>query len=89
MRDFIKANFGLCVLLALFFAMLNAWLYIYFHANPAGGDSIAWLQAKDGEVLAAIMTLIVGTQVTNRRSTDNRDGNGATPPKPSDGTTHP
>jgi hypothetical protein len=86
MRDFLKANFGLCVLLTLFLVMLGAWLFIYFHAAPAGGDSIAWLQAKDGEVLAAIMTMIVGAVATNRRSSDS--GNG-TPPNQQRGSDHP
>lgn len=77
--DFVKANFGLIVLLILFSLMVAVAFHVYHesNANPSAKDFLSWLEQKAGEVLAAIMTLIVGVRAANGRSSD---GNGKLPP---------
>lgn len=78
--DFVKANFGLIVLLTLFTLLLAVAFHVFHEAtnNPSSKDFLAWLEQKAGEVLAAVMTLIVGVRAANGRSSD---GNGKLPPQ--------
>lgn len=77
--DFVKANFGLIVLLTLFSLLLAVAFHVFHESNvnSASKDFLAWLEQKAGEVLAAVMTLIVGIKAANGRSSD---GNGKVPP---------
>lgn len=62
--DFLKANFGLLVLLVIALVLhMSA-----FHAvHSAGeGDWLGWLQGKEGEILAAVLTVIVGNKGNQR-----------------------
>jgi hypothetical protein len=69
--DFIKANFGLLVLVIIFTILLGLLTASAFHANINGmPDFVAWLESKAGEVLASIMTVIVGAVTRDRRSSD-------------------
>lgn len=74
--DFVKANFGLLVLVLLFMTLLAISFHVYHEtqANTLGKDFLAWLEQKAGEVLASVMTVIVGTKATNQRSTDTTNG---------------
>jgi hypothetical protein len=82
--DFVKANIGLIILLTLFSLLLAVAFHVFHeNANPAGKDFLAWLEQKAGEVLASVMTVIVGARAANGRSGDgNGNGNGKTPPIP-------
>lgn len=86
--DFVKANFGLIVLLTLFSLLLAVAFHVFHEAsnNPSAKDFLAWLEQKAGEVLAAVMTLIVGIKAANGRSSD---GNGKVPPPVVVTTDHP
>lgn len=89
--DFVKANFGLVVLLLLFFTLFAVAFHVFHeNANPNSKDFLAWIEQKGGEVLASIMTMIVGVRAANSRASDskttNGNGNGATIPTP--GATH-
>lgn len=77
--DFVKANFGLIVLLSLFSLLLSVAFHVFHQsvANPSAKDFLAWLEQKAGEVLASVMTVIVGARAANGRSSD---GNGKVPP---------
>lgn len=70
--DFVKANFGLIVLIAIWATLLSASFHVFHEANQntLGKDFLAWLEQKAGEVLASIMTLIVSTRATNQRASD-------------------
>ena len=76
--DFVKGNFGLLVLVLLFMTLLAISFHVFHEAsgNPASKDFLAWLEQKAGEVLASVMTVIVGAKATNQRASDN--GNGST-----------
>lgn len=78
--DFVKANMGLLVLLTLFCLLLAVAFHVFHEAtaNPAAKDFLDWLKQKAGEVLASVMTLIVGIKAANGRSSD---GNGKVPPQ--------
>ena len=80
MMDFVKANFGLLVLLLLFMTLLAVSFHIFHEqsGNPLAKDFLAWLEQKAGEVLASVMTLIVGVRAANGRSGDTKNGNGTT-----------
>jgi hypothetical protein len=71
--DFAKANFGLLILVLLFMTILAVSFHVFHEQsqNTLSKDFLAWLEQKAGEVLAAIMTLIVGVRNTNQRKTDN------------------
>jgi hypothetical protein len=76
--DFVKANFGLFVLLLLFMTLLAISFHTFHEAstNSLAKDFLAWLEQKAGEVLASIMTVIVGARAANQRTGDNGNGNG-------------
>jgi hypothetical protein len=73
--DFLKANFGLLVLLAIFTLLHFTAFHIVHHATDASWQE--WIQQKEGEILAAVLTVIVGAKVGNGRATDKPSGNGA------------
>lgn len=77
--DFVKANMGLLVLLTLFCLLLAVAFHVFHEAgaNPSAKDFLDWLKQKAGEVLASVMTLIVGIKAANGRASD---GNGKVPP---------
>jgi hypothetical protein len=77
--DFVKANFGVIVLVTMFSLLLAVAFHVFHeaNANPASKDFLAWLEQKAGEVLAAVLTAIVTVRATNGRSSD---GNGKVPP---------
>lgn len=83
--DFVKANFGLLVLLLLFLSLLGVTFHVFHESisNPVAKDFLTWLEGKAGEVLAAIMTLIVGVRAANQRSGES----GSTTPSPTSTTT--
>lgn len=93
--DFVKANFGLLILTLLFTTLLAISLHVYREGstNALGKDFLAWLEQKAGEVLASVMTVIVGARATNQRATDNpsnaTNGNGKKLPSTATGVTHP
>lgn len=70
--DFVKANFGLLVLLLLFLTLLGVTFHVFHESatNPTAKDFLTWLEGKAGEVLAAVMTLIVGVRTANMRAGD-------------------
>lgn len=72
--DFAKANFGLLVLLLLFMTLLAVSFHVFHEqsTNALSKDFLAWLEQKAGEVLAAVMTLIVGIRNTNQRLSDQK-----------------
>lgn len=74
--DFVKANFGLLVLLLIFLTLLGVTFHVFHEAvtNPTSKDFLTWLEAKAGEVLAAVMTLIVGVRSAKDRSGDKGGG---------------
>lgn len=76
--DFVKANFGLFVLMLLFMTLLAISFHTFHESstNSLSKDFLAWLEQKAGEVLASIMTVIVGARNSNQRSGDNGNGNG-------------
>ena len=85
--DFIKGNLGLFILLLLFLTLLAVSFHVFHEAasNALSKDFLAWLEQKAGEVLASIMTVIVGAVTTNRRSSDAKNGtngNGNGSPEP-------
>lgn len=88
--DLVKANLGLIILLVLFSVMLAVAFHVYHEsaANPSAKDFLAWLEQKAGEVLASIMTLIVGVRAANARSSDPGGGKPSPSPAPSSGD-HP
>lgn len=88
MGDHFRANFGLWVLVLIFLLMVALVLVIYFIPRPGGADLLTWLQGKAGEVLAAIMTMIVGAVAATRRKGENGNNNG-TPIPPIEGAAHP
>jgi hypothetical protein len=77
--EFVKANFGLLVLLTLFMTLLAISFHVFHESsdNTVGKDFLAWLEQKAGEVLASIMTVIVGARAGNQRASDS-GGNGNT-----------
>lgn len=92
--DFVKANFGLIVLLVLFSMLLAVAFHVFHDPNQNSKDFLGWLEQKAGEVLAAIMTLIVGVRNTNQRAGENGNGKDqptapASPPGAVSGATHP
>jgi hypothetical protein len=90
--DFVKANFGLVVLLILFSMLLAVAFHVFHNASQNSGDFLAWLEQKAGEVLAAIMTLIVGVRAANQRageSGNGKDPSAPVPAPPLSGATHP
>lgn len=92
--DFVKANFGLLVLTLLFMTLLTISLHVYREGstNALGKDFLAWLEQKAGEVLASVMTVIVGARATNQRATDNpnvTNGSGKNLPSTTTGGNHP
>lgn len=82
--DFVKANFGLLVLLLLFLTLLGVTFHVFHESasNPTAKDFLTWLEGKAGEVLAAVMTLIVGVRAANTRAGD-RGGDSSSTPSPS------
>jgi len=70
--EFVKVNFGLFVLLTLFMTLLAISFHVFHESsqNTIGKDFLAWLEQKAGEVLASIMTVIVGARVGNQRASD-------------------
>jgi hypothetical protein len=64
--DFLKANFGLLLLLFIW-AILHWSAHHAVHANLP--DWLSWLLGKEGEILAAILTVIVGSK-GNQRAND-------------------
>ena len=88
--DFVKANFGLIVLLVLFSMLLAVAFHVFHDPNQNSKDFLAWLEQKAGEVLAAIMTLIVGVRAANGRASDKDQTTvPASPPGPVSGASHP
>lgn len=87
MGDHFKANFGLWALIFIFMVVIGLAVLIYFMPRPGGADFLTWLQGKAGEVLAAIMTMIVGAVAASRRK-DDKNGNGTPSPTPIGGA-HP
>jgi len=78
--DFVKANFGLLVLTLLFMTLLAISFHVYHEGstNALGKDFLAWLEQKAGEVLASVMTVIVGARATNQRAGDTTNGGSTT-----------
>lgn len=82
MKDFIKANVGIFILVFLFLLLFGTSVFTYItNQHPSAGDYTSWVEQKAGELLAAILTAIVGSRNTDKRSTDppktgNGDGNG-------------
>jgi hypothetical protein len=76
--DFVKANFGLLVLLLLFLTLLAVSFHVFHESSqqPIAKDFLSWLEQKAGEVLASIMTVIVGARAANGRTGDTKNGNG-------------
>lgn len=89
--DFVKANSGLLVLVALFSLLLAVAFHVFHEANsnPSSKDFLAWLEQKAGEVLASVMTLIVGIKATNGRSSDSTNKTPAPAPTPGAAGSHP
>lgn len=85
--DFVKANFGLLVLLLLFLTILGVTFHIFHESvNPMAKDFLTWLEGKAGEVLAAVMTLIVGVRAANGRNGDKAPDPASTAPSTSTST---
>lgn len=79
--DFVKANFGMMVLLLLFLTVLGVTFHVFHESatNPAAKDFLGWLEGKAGEILASLLTLLVTVRAANTRSGES----GATTPPPS------
>jgi high-affinity Fe2+/Pb2+ permease len=77
--DFVKANLGLFILVFLFMILLAMSFHSFHEAsqNPLSKDFLAWLEQKAGEVLASIMTLVVGAKSANNRQSDKVGGDGS------------
>lgn len=82
MTDFIKANVGIFILVLLFLLLFGTSVFTYItNQHPSAGDYTSWVEQKAGELLAAILTAIVGSRTADKRSTDipkavNGNGNG-------------
>lgn len=73
--DFLKANFGICILVLLFAGMVTLAVCIATHPNwTSASDFLTWTQGKVGEILASIMTIIVGGATGHGRRAGDRDG---------------
>ncbi len=78
--DFVKAQFDKLLLACLFVTCLLLTLHGFHHESDSG--FVSWLENIDGQVLAALLTLMVGSRMT-QRSNDVSKNNQNPPTAPS------
>lgn len=64
MGDLFKANFDKLLLSILFLTVVGLLLHAIHHQADAG--TISWFENTIGQVLAALLTLMVGRSMTSR-----------------------
>ena len=74
MGDFLKTHFDKLLLTGLLLTLFFATIHTLHHGNDM--SVISWLENTVGQVLAALLTLMVGSRMTQRNG-DGKNGNGA------------
>lgn len=77
--DFLKSEFDKIMLCVLFFLTMGFLLHAIHHTTD--GATITWLEDIVGQILAALLTLLVGARMQNRK-TDGSNGTTAPPAPP-------
>ncbi len=86
MGDFFKTHFDKLLLTALLLTLFFATVHVLHHGPDE--SALNWLENTVGQVLAALLTLMVGTRMTQRGG-DNRNGNATVPAAPLPGAAAP
>lgn len=79
MGDFLKAHFDKLLLTGLLLTLFFAAIHVLHHSTDT--SAVNWLENTVGQVLAALLTLMVGQRMTQRAS-DGKGGNELSPGAP-------
>ena len=77
MADFIKTNFDKLLLTTIFCVALGVTVHVMHHAAVDAG-SIQWVENITSQVVAALLTLMVGNRLAVRNGDSNGNSNGKT-----------
>lgn len=82
--DWAKQNFDKLLMSGLFLFMIGVLIHVVHHGSDAG--TISWLENTVGQILAALLTLVVSKQLAQRATDIQNTGPGTqtivTPPEP-------
>jgi hypothetical protein len=80
MGDFLRGHFDKLLLTGLLLTLFFATIHVLHHAPDA--SAVNWLENTVGQVLAALLTLMVGQRLTQRNSdTPKPPASAAEPPE--------
>ena len=71
--EFLKSQFFSLLLLVVFLALLVVMIHVLHHQSDS--SVLSWLEQKDGEALAALLTLAT-VRASQRNGDKNGNGNG-------------